>query len=184
MKTAGDRNLERGLQSASIGELSTARDTPEFSPFKSRTAVPTTFLVIGYGNELRSDDGVGAKVAATVEKWKSPLVNAIVCHQLTPELAEPISAAQSVVFVDATVNGEISVDLRRIEAAASPQTMAHAADPGALLCLAKSLFGRCPPAYMVTIPIENVAFGEELSPLADVGFQIALRKIQLLTTSG
>ena len=176
MKAVDDGKMRREPQSASISEPRPVS--------RSQHAERTSLLVIGYGNELRSDDGVGARVAATVAEWKISGVGAIVCHQLTPELAEPIAAADSVVFVDASVNGDISVGLCIIEPTIAAQTMAHAANPGALLCLAKTLFGHCPSAYWMTIPIENVAFGNKFSPLAEVGFQIALRKIRLLAAKG
>jgi Ni,Fe-hydrogenase maturation factor len=56
--------------------------------------------------------------------------------------------------------------------------MAHAADPRTLLALAKHLFGRCPPAWWLTIPVENLGFGEGLSPIARQGCQTAVEKIQ------
>jgi hydrogenase maturation protease len=172
MKTADNRRMRRERQSVSISEPRPAS--------RSQRAERAALLVIGYGNELRSDDGVGARVAATVAEWRMPGVHAIVCHQLTPELAEPIAAADSVVFVDASLNGEISVGLCKIEPTVAAETMAHAANPWALLCLAETLFCHCPSAYWLTIPIDNVAFGNKFSPLAEVGFQIALRKIRLL----
>jgi hydrogenase maturation protease len=46
----------------------------------------TDLLVIGYGNELRSDDGVGPRVARAVAEWRLPGVEAIAVHQLTLEL--------------------------------------------------------------------------------------------------
>jgi Ni,Fe-hydrogenase maturation factor len=46
--------------------------------------------------------------------------------------------------------------------------------------LAKDIFGRCPAAFWVTIPIENMAFGDSLSPQAREGSQTALKKIQEL----
>ena len=46
-------------------------------------------LVIGYCNTLRSDDGVGPRVAEAVEALDLPGVRAIVRGLLTPELAEP-----------------------------------------------------------------------------------------------
>jgi hypothetical protein len=49
-----------------------------------------------------------------------------------------------------------------------------------LLNLAKQIFGHSPVAYWVRIPIENVAFGENLSPRARAGLQAALEKIQEL----
>jgi hydrogenase maturation protease len=143
-----------------------------------RHSVPADLLVIGYGNELRCDDGVGAKVAAAVAEWNLSGVHALVCHQLTPELAEPISAARRVVFVDASLESQASVELREIQPTDSAQIMAHAADPRTLLALAKKLFGHCPPACWLTIPIENIAFGEEVSPLAQRGMESALEKIR------
>lgn len=138
------------------------------------------FLVIGYGNTLRSDDGVGAKVAAAVAELALPGVVALVLHQLAPELAESISEARAVVFVDAAVDASSKVQIRQLAPAEGAQLMAHAADPRSLLAFAQQLFGRCPPAWWLTIPVENLAFGEELSPLARRGYETALEKIQEL----
>ena len=82
------------------------------------------FLVIGYGNTLRSDDGVGAKVAAAVAELALPGVVALVLHQLTPELAETISEARAVVFVDAAVDAATEVQVRQLEPAEGAQLMA------------------------------------------------------------
>jgi len=150
---------------------------------KRTTAQRPDLLVIGYGNTLRSDDGVGAKVAAAVAGQALPGVVALVRHQLTPELAEPISEARAVVFVDAATDASTEVQERRLEPADGAQLMAHAADPRSLLALAQQLFGRCPPAWWLTIPVENLQFGEELSPLARRGYQTALEKIRALAGS-
>ncbi|MGD0746146.1 MAG: hydrogenase maturation protease [Verrucomicrobiota bacterium] len=141
------------------------------------------FLVIGYGNTLRSDDGVGAKVAAAVAELALPGVVALARHQLTPELAEPISGARAVVFVDAAADASTEVQVRQLEPADGAQLMAHAADPRSLLAFARQLFGRCPPAWWLTIPVENLGFGEELSPLARRGFQTALDQVRTLAGS-
>jgi len=138
------------------------------------------FLVIGYGNTLRSDDGVGAKVAAAVAELALPGVVALVLHQLAPELAEPISGARTVIFVDAAVDASSEVQMRQLAPAEGAQLMAHAADPRSLLAFAQQLFGRCPPAWWLTIPVENLGFGEELSPLAQRGYETALEKIRAL----
>ena len=59
-------------------------------------------LIVGYGNDLRSDDGAGVIVARKVAVlW--PQARVIVVHQLTPELAEDIAMAGKVIFVDAFV---------------------------------------------------------------------------------
>ena len=146
----------------------------------SRGGTGSGLLVIGYGNELRSDDGVGPKTAAAVAEWNLPGVRTLTCHQLTPELAVPVAASHCVVFVDACVGSASSVELCGLRPAAPDQIMAHAADPRFLLRLAKDIFGRKPSAFWLTIPIENVAFGQGFSARAEEGIQAALGKIREL----
>ncbi len=139
----------------------------------------TALLVIGYGNGLRSDDGIGPKTAEAVAEWDLPGVRTLSCHQLTPEMAVPIAATQRVVFVDAAVNSN-SVDLYELEPASPDQIMAHAPDPCQLLKLAKEIFGRTPAAFLITIPAENLDFGEKISARALEGSREALKKIREL----
>jgi hydrogenase maturation protease len=144
-------------------------------------AIPGTggLLLIGYGNELRGDDGAGPKIAQAVAKWKLPAVRAHVCHQLTPELAPLVAAADRVVFVDAAT-GSSEVQIRKIESARSGEIMTHVVDPRALLRLASMLYGNCPLALSITIPAENFGFGEELSGACSAGMEAALDRIRAM----
>jgi hydrogenase maturation protease len=142
---------------------------------------PAGLLVIGYGNELRGDDAVGPKVATEVAGWKMAGVRTLTCHQLTLELAGPISTAARVIFVDAV--GAFSKEVSICEIApAAPASglMTHVVDPQILLRLAKEVFGRCPKAWWLTVPVENLDFGEKLSPLAQRGLEQALQKIRTM----
>jgi Ni,Fe-hydrogenase maturation factor len=70
-------------------------------------------LVIGYGNTLRSDDGVGWHAAALLAGDRR-LAGAeiLAVHQLTPELALDFSRASLVILIDASADdppGTISV---------------------------------------------------------------------------
>jgi hydrogenase maturation protease len=141
-------------------------------------------LVIGYGNTLRSDDGVGPRVADTVAEWNLPGVKTITCGLLTPELADAISQAKQVVFVDASVEAPREVQLRELRPADSSQIMAHAADPRTLLALARDVFGYAPPARWLTIPAENLGIGEGFSALARKGVEEALAKIREFLEDG
>ena len=74
-------------------------------------------LVVGYGNPLRGDDGVGWRVAERLAADQR-LDGAAVLqrHQLTPELALDISAVSLVVFIDASRDlPPGSVDVGRVE---------------------------------------------------------------------
>ena len=136
-------------------------------------------LVIGYGNTLRGDDGVGVRVAEAVEAWGMPGVKVIACHQLMPELAEAVARAQRVVFVDAALDAPREVQWRRLEPAQSSQLIAHAADPRTLLAMARDVYQHCPEAWWLTIPIDVTAFAESLSPFAEQGLAQALEHLRV-----
>jgi hydrogenase maturation protease len=137
-------------------------------------------LVVGYGNELRGDDSVGPKVIAALETLQLPGVRTLACHQLAPELAELVSLAGRVVFVDASVDEPREVRLRPLQPAESSRLLTHAADPRTLLALARDVFGRCPPAWWLTIPAVSLEFSEALSPPAAAGLKTALDRIREL----
>jgi hydrogenase maturation protease len=141
---------------------------------------PRGLLVIGYGNTLRRDDGVGPKVAEAITELALPGVRSLACPLLTPELAEPVSQAGMVVFVDAAVDAPREVQMRPLAPAESSQIIAHAATPAIVLALARDVFGHAPEAWWLTIPAEELGIGEDLSPSAQRGFQTALQKIKSL----
>jgi hydrogenase maturation protease len=143
-----------------------------------------TVLVIGYGNELRGDDAAGPKLAAAVTAANWNGVQALACHQLTPELAEEIAAARLVIFVDAAYETGQEVRARRLEPSATAGIMAHVADPRGLLSLAQALYGHCPPAWSITIPGASFDFHEQLSPAAERGAAVALDHIKALCSAG
>ena len=148
------------------------------------TNQPAGFLVIGYGNTLRGDDGVGPRVAEAIEKLKLSGVRTLVCQQLSPEYADPVSRAHTVVFVDAAVDAPREVQLRKLEPGESSQLMAHAADPRTMLALARDVFCHAPQAWWLTIPAVKLDFSETLTPEAQRGFEAAVKKIQELCRAG
>ena len=136
-------------------------------------------LVIGYGNTLRGDDALGPRAADAVRGWGLPEVVALSVTQLTPELAEPLSAVNLAIFVDARLAaGE--VEAHRLEPVEGASSFGHATDPGRLLALAKLAYGRCPPAWLVTVPATDLGLAERLSPQAERGLAAALGRIAQL----
>lgn len=137
-------------------------------------------LVIGYGNTLRGDDGVGPRVVEAVAALGLPGVRTLVCQQLSPEHAAPIAEADAVVFVDAAVDASGEVQLRPLIPNTTSQLMAHAADPRTMLALSRDVFGRVPRAWWLTIPAVQLGFSEVLSPTAQRSAVVALHKIRTL----
>ena len=144
---------------------------------------PQPYLVIGYGNTLRHDDGVGVKVAQAIDDMNLPGVKVITRHQLVPELAAPISESRAVIFVDADPMVVAAPELRPIEASTSNPIMAHAANPHSLVALAKDLFGWHPKAWSLAVPVEDFSFGVGLSHRSQMGLHAATRLIREIVAS-
>jgi hydrogenase maturation protease len=129
-------------------------------------------LVVGYGNPLRGDDGIGwhaASLLATDPRLAGARV--LTHHQLVPELAADVSRASLVVLVDASTEGEPgSLSIRRIGPhPATPATWSHHLDPETLAGLAETLYGAVPPIVLVSVGAGSLAEGDGLSsPLQQV----------------
>jgi len=134
-------------------------------------------LIIGYGNTLRGDDGVGPAVATALAALNLPGVESIACQQLSPEHAAALAFADKVVFVDAAMDPLPEVQLRRLEPDNMPQLLTHAAHPRMLLTLARDVFGHSPQAWMLTIPGSHFNFREHFSILAQRGVAEAVGTI-------
>jgi hydrogenase maturation protease len=139
-------------------------------------------LVIGYGNTLRSDDGIGQEIAEEVAKWHNPKVRSLLLHQLTPELAPEMAQAKKVIFVDAIEKaGEIrEIELRNVTAMEEKQGFTHQGNPQSLLYLTQQLYQKFPQVWWLLIPGVNFDFGEDFSAIAIQGMEKALTIIKKL----
>ncbi len=139
------------------------------------SARPGPVVVVGYGNPLRSDDGVGPAVAARLA-GDPRLAGADIRaeHQLAPELAADIAGASLLVLVDAADGvppGEITVRRlepppatgRPVEPGDGAGAWTHHVGPEALVALAHALFGAAPPVVLVGIGPASMEVGEALS---------------------
>lgn len=142
-----------------------------------------TILILGYGNSLRSDDAAGRQVAEKIAQQQWQNVQSLSLHQLTPELAETLSQAQAVIFVDVIASQALTITVEPLEPTAISNNWSHAADPRSLLALAQTLYGKAPPAWWVLIPGVNFAIGEALSKVTQAGVLEAIKAIKQLVDS-
>ena len=138
--------------------------------------------LIGYGNTLRGDDGVGYRLVEALEGLELGQVECYCCHQLTPELAADLARVDRVIFVDATSpqNPPSPLRLEQIGACSNPNLGMHQAHPAQILALAENLYGHSPLAYALLLPTTHMDYGETLSPIARVGLGQGLRLLQTL----
>jgi hydrogenase maturation protease len=139
------------------------------------------YLVIGYGNSLRSDDGAGQIVASKIASWNLPNVRSLVVHQLTPELAEDLTNADTVIFVDAVISSKQNsekIEIITLEGDDKYLNLGHTENPHSLLYLSKIIYNKIPKAYWILIPAINFEFGEKISDITKKGIEQSLEKIE------
>lgn len=135
-------------------------------------------LILAYGNSLRRDDGAGFVLGDAVERMLLEAgigVERIDSQQLEPEHALNIGGGKfsALLFIDARAvpekpgEDDLRVQFRRIYPAenASPG-MSHHMNASTLLALAGYLFGKQPPAWLITVPGIDFDHGEGLSDTA------------------
>ena len=140
-------------------------------------------LILACGNTLRGDDGVGLWLADWAERRFSdqPGVRIIADHQWTPELAQDVAQAQSVLFIDCSLDSPPgSVNLTPVEPAADAQVRAtHHLGAAELLALAQRLYNSLPRnAQMLTIGAASTGLTEEFSPAVAAALPEACRLIE------
>jgi hydrogenase maturation protease len=120
------------------------------------SSLPVRCLILACGNTLRGDDGVGPWLAAWGEERFSaePSVRVISRQQWTPELAEDVAHAGTVVFVDCAVDaspGTVRVACVHPARAEGALATHHLSAPE-LLALGWELYGSGPShALLLTI---------------------------------
>lgn len=141
-------------------------------------------LVIAYGNPMRCDDGMAWHAAAALERRVSGAPIEIVrVHQLTPELAETVSGFEGVIFVDAASGGKArpgDIQCAAIDHVHDAPLSSHGVSPGAVMALARKLFGANPRAFSMALTGQRFDHGESLSPVVSAALPVVVSRIEAL----
>ncbi|MGD0734276.1 MAG: hydrogenase maturation protease [Terracidiphilus sp.] len=132
------------------------------------TTPQSRVLILACGNTLRSDDGVGPWLADWAEQHfaSQPEIRVISRQQWTPDLAEDIAHAESVLFIDCSVESAPgSIRIQQVQPSESQQGLAtHHQSAAELLALTHNLYNSEPKnAQLLTIGATNTELGETLS---------------------
>lgn len=143
-------------------------------------------LVIGFGNPLRGDDGVAWHILGQLlDTGYGEDESVVLTHQLTPELAETVSQAANVIFVDAA-EGSLPGVIADFPVKAEPDSTSftfHELTPSGLLALAGRLYGPPPPAVMVTVTGQSFDPSEMLSQPVLAALPQAAERVRSLIRS-
>lgn len=136
-------------------------------------------LLIGYGNPDREDDGVAWHILRALARQlglpapdsyddefpEDPRLDFVFHLQLTPEMAEDISAYEYVCFLDAhTGNIAEPVRLIPVESEFQHSPFTHHLTPQSLLSMCETLYGSKPDAALLSVLGHRFLFSRQLSP--------------------
>jgi hydrogenase maturation protease len=156
------------------------RDSVEQSPAEKLSVLPrfskSELLIIGYGSPMRGDDVAGPHAARLLAQQGFRTMDV---HQLTPELAEAISSAREVLFLDAHAElppGKISIE-RLTSRPSATAPLEHSASPAGLLRLTRRAYGAEPMAWLIGMGGSDFELSDRLSPAAEIAVARAIEEI-------
>jgi hydrogenase maturation protease len=136
------------------------------------------FLLIGYGNPGRLDDGLGPALAEAIGNLDLPGVTVDSDYQLTVEDAALIAEHEIVIFADASIDSVEPFYFKPIKPKSTLSFSSHSVEPDALMALAIDLFGASTKGYALGIRgYEFDEFEEKLTPQARENLQKAVQFI-------
>jgi hydrogenase maturation protease len=138
-------------------------------------------LIVGFGNEIRRDDGIGPCLVRVLTNRSLPGVSTKTVHQLLPELAAELAGFSRVIFVDADANKDgAGFTVERVQSAELPYCFGHMTDVRQVLAYTQSFFGRSPEAWLVSVTGDDFGWGQGLSAAATANVEKACESIVAL----
>ena len=152
-----------------------------------RTARARGRLVIGYGNVLRGDDGVGPAIADRLRDRVGERSDLTIrsAHQLLPEMADELARVGLAVSLDACVDQPAgSLRWRRLKPDPTPsESLGHQQLPERLLELTRLIHGRTPRAVVARIGAGSLEVGEGLTPPVEHAADLVVDRLAPRLTS-
>ncbi|HTZ17786.1 MAG TPA: hydrogenase maturation protease [Dissulfurispiraceae bacterium] len=137
-------------------------------------------LIIGYGNPLRMDDGLGQIAARRIEGMlQGDDVKVMARHQMGIELAADLKDADLAIFIDAHVGDDPGTikEEEVVPGDAMPASLSHHLAPGVLLGCVHALYQRHPQAFVYSIAAQSFDYGEGLTPAVDAALPVLIDRI-------
>jgi hydrogenase maturation protease len=140
----------------------------------SMTPPPPTLFILGVGNTLRSDDGIGTFICEQLAALPLHHTDISFSTDISTDWLELFASFERVVIVDACAGGETV----RFGPAGShphpPARVSHYLDTESLPELLAALYDGVSMIYLCSVPGEDFSMGEGLSPRGQVRAEEAL----------
>lgn len=120
-------------------------------------------LIVGIGNTIRGDDGIGAYVCSVIEKRALSGVTTLQTHQLHIELLDEFLQYDYILLVDATAEIKPVILQSLIAEKGSPVSSSHHVNANLLVSLASQLYQKELSILLCAVSGNCFEMGEQLS---------------------
>lgn len=147
-----------------------------------------SILIVGYGNALCGDDGLGQEIAERLQevfmKTDSEKLEILTMHQLDVVLSERISHFRRVMFIDAqTQLYQQPIVIQQLQPSEKQHSnnvvpfSAHHLHPLEILDLAHRLYNSSPEAWLIAVQGYQMELGAPISQAALQNAQLAVSAV-------
>jgi hydrogenase maturation protease len=130
---------------------------------KEKDSKKQSTCIVGIGNTLRSDDGVGDYVCQLIDAKQLPGVSTTSIQQLDTTITATLVTFHRVIFVDASVNAATVLFQPLATGDEQPQSFSHHVNAAMISGLAEKLYSANTQFYICAIGATNFEMGNQLS---------------------
>jgi hydrogenase maturation protease len=142
-----------------------------------KSNVPARVCVIGVGNPIRSDDGLGPYICSLLDAVAFPGVDTLQLHQLHTDVIEDLFPYDHVVVVDASVEGENVAFYVPEGDQTTAVASSHHMNVAMLHALAQTVYGKTLSFRVCAVRGESFEMGDQLTAAAKANAAAAVKVI-------
>lgn len=135
-----------------------------------------TICIVGVGNTIRGDDGIGNYICNAIEEKQQPGITTMIVQQLDAELVEELLHYDHVLITDASIEGN-SVDLHELYPnVIHPLSTSHHLNAAMLAALSEKVYGKKLSLFICAVRGYDFELGDSISEKAKANCEQAISR--------
>lgn len=122
-------------------------------------------LIIGVGNTIRGDDGIGPYICSCIEALQLGGIKTRITQQLQTDMVDELLEYHQIIIADAAIHSE-DILFYAVDSTTSPAASSHHSNPAMLVALAQQLYNKKLPIMVCSVKGEVFEMSDQLSPAA------------------
>jgi hydrogenase maturation protease len=136
-----------------------------------------TICIVGVGNTIRGDDGIGNYICNAIEQMQVPGVNTMLVQQLEAELIEDLLHFDHVLITDASIEGKDADLYKLYPHDESPLSSSHHLNAAMLAALSEKVYGIKMSLFICAVRGYDFNIGDTISEKAKANCLMAISLI-------